>query len=165
MLFDTHAHYDDERFDADRDEVLKSLASCGVSNVMNIGSSMENSASSVELADKYDFIYASVGVHPSETGELTDADMEKLLAYTKNPKVKAIGEIGLDYHYLPDDVSPDIQKKWFERQLALAKEVDLPVIIHDRESKGECLEILKKHNVSNGVVHCFSGSAETAKKF
>lgn len=163
MLFDTHAHFDDEQFDADRDEVLKSLKSYGVGNIVNIGSSMKTSRTSVALAEKYDFVYASVGVHPSETGELCEADIEELKRLAANPKVRAIGEIGLDYHY-PDDVEPPIQKKWFARQLELAKELDMPVVIHDRESKGECLEILKEHKISNGVVHCFSGSAETARE-
>lgn len=163
MLFDTHAHFDDEQFDADRDEVLKSLKSYGVGNIVNIGSSMKTSHTSVALAEKYDFVYATVGVHPSETGELCEADIEELKRLAANPKVRAIGEIGLDYHY-HDDVEPSIQKKWFVRQLKLAKELDMPVIIHDRESKGECLEILKEHKISNGVVHCFSGSAETARE-
>lgn len=164
MLFDTHAHYDDDRFDEDRDKILSELKNYGVTNIVNIGSSMKTSKSSVELANKYDFVYATVGVHPSETGEMTEADIEELKHLSKNPKVKAIGEIGLDYHYLPDDVPPEVQRKWFARQLDLAKELSMPVVIHDRESKGECLEILKDKKISNGVVHCYSGSAETAKK-
>ncbi len=164
MLFDSHAHYDDDRFDKDRDNVLKSLKDYNVGNIINIGSSMETSRVSVELSQKYDFVYASAGVHPSETGELLDADMEELKELAGHNKVKAIGEIGLDYHYLPDDVEPEIQKKWFKRQLLLAKELSMPVIIHDRESKGECIEILKEMNVSKGVFHCYSGSAETAKE-
>ncbi len=164
MLFDSHAHYDDDRFNGDRDEVLKSLKDYNVGNILNIGSSMETSRFSVDLSEKYDFVYASVGVHPSETGELTDADMEELKELTEHKKVKAIGEVGLDYHYLPDDVEPEVQKKWFKRQLDLAKELNLPVIIHDRESKGECIEILKEKQISNGVFHCYSGSAETAKE-
>lgn len=163
MLFDTHAHFDDEQFDADRDEVLKGLKSYGVGNIVNIGSSMKTSRTSVALAEKYDFVYAAVGVHPSETGELCETDIDELKRLAANPKVRAIGEIGLDYHY-PDDVEPSIQKKWFVRQLELAKELNMPVVIHDRESKGECLEILKEHKISNGVVHCFSGSAETARE-
>lgn len=163
MLFDTHAHFDDEQFDADRDEVLKSLKSYGVGNIVNIGSSMKTSRTSVALAEKYDFVYAAVGIHPSETGELCEADIDELKRLAANPKVRAIGEIGLDYHY-PDDVEPSIQKKWFVRQLELAKELNMPVVIHARESRGECLEILKEHKISNGVVHCFSGSAETARE-
>ena len=147
MLFDTHAHYDDDRFDEDRDKILSELKNYGVTNIVNIGSSMKTSKSSVELANKYDFVYATVGVHPSETGEMTEADIEELKQLSKNPKVKAIGEIGLDYHYLPDDVPPEVQRKWFARQLDLAKELSMPVVIHDRESKGECLEILKEKKI------------------
>ncbi|MDO5310799.1 MAG: TatD family hydrolase [Clostridia bacterium] len=163
MLFDTHAHFDDERFDADRDKMLNQMKDFGVTNITNIASSMESSRRSVELAEKYDFVYASVGVHPSETENLTEMDMEELRRLAQHPKVRAIGEIGLDYHY-PDDVAPDIQKEWFIRQLDLAQELNMPVIIHDRDSKGDALEILKKRKISNGVVHCFSGSAETARE-
>lgn len=163
MLFDTHAHFDDERFDADRDAMLGQMKDFGVTNITNIASSMASSRRSVELAEKYDFVYASVGVHPSETENLTETDMEELRRLAQHPKVRAIGEIGLDYHY-PDDVAPDIQKKWFFRQLDLAQELNMPVIIHDRDSKGDSLEILKKMKISNGVVHCFSGSAETARE-
>lgn len=163
MLFDTHAHFDDERFDADRDAMLEQMKDFGVTNITNIASSMASSRRSVELAEKYDFVYASVGVHPSETENLTETDMEELRRLAQHPKVRAIGEIGLDYHY-PDDVAPDIQKKWFIRQLDLAQELNMPVIIHDRDSKGDSLEILKKMKISNGVVHCFSGSAETARE-
>lgn len=163
MLFDTHAHFDDERFDADRDEVLKSLASYGVGNITNIGADMESSRMSVSLADKYDFVYAAVGVHPSEVSDLTEDDMQELKRLCENPKVRAIGEIGLDYHY-DDSPPPEVQKKWFIRQLDLAQEIGFPVVIHDRESKGEGLEILKQKKISNGVVHCFSGSRETAEE-
>ena len=163
MLFDTHAHFDDERFDGDRDEVLGRLKDYGVTNITNIGSDMQSSEASVKLAEKYDFVYAAVGVHPSETGDMTEADIDRLRELAAHPKVRAIGEIGLDYHY-PDDVPPDIQKKWFIRQLELAQELSMPVVIHDRESKGEGLEILKEMKVSNGVVHCFSGSAEIARE-
>lgn len=163
MLFDTHAHFDDERFDKDRDAVIQSLKDFGVTNVVNIGADMQGSRDSIALSEKYDFIYATVGVHPSETGNMTEADIDELRQMSKHPKVKAIGEIGLDYHYL-DGTSPEVQKKWFIRQLELAKELEMPVVIHDRDSKGECLEILKAHNISNGVVHCYSGSAETARE-
>lgn len=163
MLFDTHAHFDDAQFDNDRDAVLKSLKDFNVSNITNIGSSMETSRNSVKLAESYDFVYATVGVHPSEVENLTEADMDELKDLSRHPKVRAIGEIGLDYHY-PDDPSPEMQKKWFIRQLDLAKELNMPVVIHDRDSKGECLEILKEKNVSKGVVHCFSGSAQTARE-
>ncbi len=163
MLFDTHAHFDDERFDGDRDEVLESLAGFGVGNIVNIGADMKGSEESVKIAEKYPFAYASVGVHPSETDGMTEADIDRLRALARHPKVVAIGEIGLDYHYA-DNAPPEVQKRWFIRQLELARELSMPVIIHDRDSKGECIEILKEQGVSNGVVHCFSGSAETAKE-
>ncbi len=163
MLFDTHAHFDDEQFDKDRDEVLKSLKDFGVSNIVNIGADIKGSLDSVELAEKYPFVYATVGVHPSETGDLTEKDIDIIKKLAVHPKVRAIGEIGLDYHY-DDNAAPDVQKKWFVRQLEVAKELSMPVVIHDRESKGECLSILKDRGISNGVVHCFSGSAETAKE-
>lgn len=163
MLFDTHAHFDDEQFDKDRDEVLKSLEGFGVTNIVNIGADIKGSEASVKLAERYPFVYATVGVHPSETTDMTDDDIEKLRKLATHPKVCAIGEIGLDYHY--DDNAPsNIQKKWFIRQLELAQELSMPVVIHDRESRGECLNILKDKHISNGVVHCFSGSAETAKE-
>ena len=163
MLFDTHAHFDDEQFDKDRDAALLSLRGLGVENIVNIGADIEGSMASVTLAEKYDFVYATVGIHPSETGNMTEADIDALRKLASHPKVRAIGEIGLDYHYM-DGTSPEVQKKWFIRQLELAKELNMPVVIHDRESKGECLDILKEHKISNGVFHCFSGSAETARE-
>lgn len=163
MLYDTHAHLNNPLYDEDRDEVIKRIKESGVELVNNIGASIKTSFESIKLAEKYDFIYATCGVHPSETGDLTEADMETLYEMTKHEKVVAVGEIGLDYHY-EDGPDSDIQKYWFERQLEVAKSVNMPVVIHDRESKGECISILKKHNIKNGVMHCFSGSAETAKE-
>ena len=163
MLFDTHAHFDDPQFDSDRDEVIKSLADDGVTRVMNIGANMETSEKAIEIANKYDFIYATVGVHPCDTYDMTDEDIERLRIMAKNnPKVRAIGEIGLDYYF--DDTKPDIQKEWFIKQLHLAKELNMPVVIHDRDSKGDAIEILKREGISNGVMHCFSGSTETARE-
>ena len=162
FLYDTHAHLDDEMFDADREAVIEKIKASGVGLVNNIGSCMESSRASIELSDKYDFIRATVGVHPSETKNLTMSDIDELREMAKHPKVVAIGEIGLDYHY--DDTDPKTQKKWFEIQLDLAKELDMPVVIHDRESKGECIAMLKQKDIQKGVVHCFSGSAETAKE-
>lgn len=162
FLYDTHAHLDDEMFDADRDAVIAKIKASGVGLVNNIGSCMESSRASIKLSDKYEFIRATVGVHPSETKNLTMSDIDELREMAKHPKVVAIGEIGLDYHY--DDTDPETQKKWFEIQLDLAKELDMPVVIHDRESKGECLAMLKQKGIKKGVVHCFSGSAETAKE-
>ncbi|MBQ7109123.1 MAG: TatD family hydrolase [Clostridia bacterium] len=163
MLFDSHAHFDDRQFDADREEVLKSLKAFGVCNIVNVGADIEGSKASVALADKYDFIYATVGVHPSDTGNMTDRDIDTLRELAKHKKVVAIGEIGLDYHYM-DGTDPQTQKKWFIRQIDLAKELDMPIVVHDRESKGDSLKILKENKVSKGVVHCYSGSAETARE-
>ena len=124
---------------------------------------METSKKAIGIANKYDFIYATVGVHPCDTYDMTDEDIERLRIMAKNnPKVRAIGEIGLDYHF--DDTKPDIQKEWFIKQLRLAKELNMPVVIHDRDSKGDVIEILKREGISNGVMHCFSGSAETARE-
>ena len=162
FLYDSHAHLDDDAFDADRSEVIEKIKASGVGLVNNIGASIKSSQASIDLAEKYDFIRAVVGVHPSETHNMTEADIETLREMAKHQKVVAIGEIGLDYHY--DDTDPKTQKLWFRRQLQLAKELNMPVVIHDRESKGKCIEILKEMNISNGVFHCFSGSAETAKQ-
>lgn len=163
MLFDTHAHFDDPQFDADRDAVIQSLSSFGVGLVTNIGANIKTSFQAVELANRYDFIYATVGIHPGDVEGITEADMETLRRLAlDNPKVRAIGEIGLDYHY--DDADPKLQQFWLRRQLELAKELKLPVVIHDRDSKGECIKILKEMGIQNGVMHCFSGSAETAKE-
>lgn len=162
FLYDTHAHLDDDMFDGDRDEVIEKIKQSGVGLVNNIGSSIQASRASLSLAEKYDFIRAVVGVHPSETNNMTMDDIEKIRDMAQNKNVVAIGEIGLDYHY--DNTNPEIQKKWFRAQLDLAKELDMPVVIHDRESKGDCLRILKEKDIHRGVIHCFSGSAETAKE-
>lgn len=159
-IFDSHAHYNDERFDDDREELLSSLLSNGICGIINCGDDIESSKKSIELSKKYKNIFASVGVHPHSAKD----DFDKLpLLYelAKYEKTVAIGEIGLDYHY---DFSPrDIQKEVFEKQLIIAKELDLPVIIHSREATEDTINILKKHKVK-GVVHCFSGSVETAKE-
>ena len=162
MLFDTHAHLDDPQFDADRQAVVESLKDWGVTRVMNIGANLSTSRAAIALAEEYDFIYATVGVHPSDTVGMTDKDLQILRDLASHPKVKAIGEIGLDYHY--SDANPEEQKQWLVRQLELARELDLPVVIHDRDSKGECIDILRQAGIHRGVMHCFSGSAETARQ-
>ena len=160
-IFDTHAHYDDSRFDEDRDELLSSLYSKGVTNVINCGCDLKSSLKALELAEKYDFIYAAVGVHAHEAEETTESDLKAIEELYKKDKVVAVGEIGLDYHY---DFSPrERQIEVFERQLALAKELDLPVIVHDREAHEDTMNLLKKYR-PKGVVHCFSGSAEMVKE-
>jgi len=161
-LYDTHAHLDDRMFDNDREQVIKKIKESGVGLLNNIAADIPSSHASIALAEKHDFIYATVGVHPSDVLSMTDSDIIELRELSKHPKVVAIGEIGLDYHY--DDSDPEVQKHWFRKQLDLAKELNMPVVIHDRDSKGECISILKEKNITNGVVHCFSGSAETARE-
>lgn len=163
MYFDTHAHYDDEKFDENRDILIEEMHKNGVDYIINIGADMESSVKSMELAKKYDFIYAAVGVHPHEAESMTDEDINKLREYSKYEKVVAIGEIGLDYYY---DFSPrDKQRYWFERQLELAAELDLPVSIHSRDAAQETFDIIKNSNVRKGVIHAYSGSAEMAKDY
>ncbi len=160
-IFDSHAHYDSEAFDDDRKELLGTLQSQGVVGVVNCGSDMASSLKSLELADEFDFVYAACGVHPHEAEGLKQGYLSVLKKLCLEEKCVAVGEIGLDYHY---DFSPrDIQKQVFEQQLVLAKELDLPVIIHDREAHEDTFELLKRYK-PKGVVHCFSGSAEMAKE-
>lgn len=160
-IFDTHAHYDDSRFDEDRDELLSSLCSKGVTNIINCGCDYKSCLTTLELSEKYDFVYAALGVHAHEAEEATEEDFERIKALYSNKKVVAVGEIGLDYHY---DFSPrERQIEVFERQIILAKELDLPIIVHDRESHEDTMNLLKKYR-PKGVVHCFSGSKEMAKE-
>lgn len=164
MLFDSHAHYNDERFKDDVDEVLSAMNENNVGLILNSCSSLDEVPDIFAICEKYPFVYASVGIHPHEVSELTKADMDKLKEYAKNPKVKAIGEIGLDYFY---DFSPrDIQQKWFARQVDVARELKMPVVIHDREAHKDCMDILREHKVSEvgGVFHCYAGSVEMAKE-
>lgn len=162
MLFDTHAHLDDGKFDEDRDEVVKQCSEAGVSLILNAGSNMETSVKSIALAGKYQFIYAAVGVHPHDATDMDEETAGVLASLAENKKVRAIGEIGLDYHY---DLSPrDVQKERLEEQIDLARQLRLPVIIHDREAHGDIMDIFKKTRIKEvgGVLHSFSGSAEMA---
>ena len=160
-IFDTHSHYDDEKFNADRDEVLSSLEKSGVCGVIDCGCDFDSSLRAIELSEKYDFVFAAIGIHPHEAADAGKGDLEKLKALYSKEKVVAVGEIGLDYHY---DFSPrETQLEFFEKQLILANELSLPVIVHDREAHEDTLNLLKKHR-PKGVVHCFSGSAEMAKE-
>lgn len=160
-LFDTHAHYDDEQFDPDRQQVLEQLQGAGVGLVLNPGADLASSERAAQLAAQYDFIYGAVGVHPHCAKEYSPAQEARLTQLLAQPKIMALGEIGLDYHY---DLSPrEQQRECFARQLALAKALDVPVIIHEREACQDCLEILKASGVGKAVYHCYSGSLETAK--
>lgn len=159
---DSHAHYDDEQFDGDRDELLERLHENGVRNIVNIGCSLERSQFSVDLAEKYPFVYAAVGVHPEDAPDTPDSYLSKIEFWTANPKVVAIGEIGLDYHY--DGFDRELQIRFFEEQLDLAEKSGLPVIIHSRDATEDTMNILRRRGRVKGVMHCFSGSAETAKQ-
>ncbi len=162
MLFDTHAHLDDDRFDEDRDEVVRQCTEAGVDLILNAGSNIQTSVRSIALAEKYKFIYAAVGVHPHDASDMDEKTAEVLAELAQNKKVRAIGEIGLDYHY---DLSPrEVQKRRFIEQIDLARQLKLPVIVHDRESHGDVMDIFKKTRIKEvgGVLHSFSGSAEMA---
>ena len=159
MLFDSHAHLDDEAFSSDRYEIIEALNKNGVGNFINVGSTMASSEFSLTLAEKYPFIYAAVGVHPSECEYMTDGDLLKIEKWLSHEKCVALGEIGRDYHY--EGSTKEKQRYWFERQCELAKKLDKPVIIHDREAHEECFDMVKKHG-NRGVFHCFSSSAEMA---
>ena len=165
MLIDSHAHLDDERFDRDRERLIESLKENGIDLVINPGDDLQSSIKAVALAEKYENIYAAVGVHPHAAKEMDDATIGILKSFTNREKVIAIGEIGLDYYY--DNSPRDIQRQRFIEQLNLAKEVDLPVIIHSRSAAGETFEILKEAQDGNleGVLHCYSGSVEMAIEY
>ncbi|WP_313559475.1 TatD family hydrolase [Ruminiclostridium cellobioparum] len=162
MIFDTHAHYDDERFDEDRDSLLKQLHQEGISYILNASASPESLEATMELAEKYPFVYAALGIHPHDAEKMNEDIMNRIRTLSKNDKVVAIGEIGLDYYY--DNSPRDIQRYWFERQIELAKELRLPIIIHDRDAHEDTVNILKKTDVKQvgGIFHCFSGSAQMA---
>ena len=172
MIFETHTHFDDKAFDPDRDEAIREAIDAGVGRIVNVGASMRSSATSVELARRYKEIYAAVGVHPEDCANLSEQDMQLLKDYALNRtgdginnKVVAIGEIGLDYYW--DEPERDIQKKWFSRQLQLAKEVNLPIIVHSRDAAKDTMDIIKsEHNgATGGVIHCFSYGIEVAKEY
>ncbi len=165
MIFDTHAHYDDEAFDEDRDVLLLGMEEKGIGAIVNIGAGMESSAATVELTRRFPFIYGAVGVHPSEVAELTEEDMERLGEWSSLPKIVAIGEIGLDYHYARPE--RELQQKWFVRQLSLAREIGLPAVIHSRDAAADTMRIMKEQRAEEigGVIHCFSYSKEIALEY
>jgi len=163
MLFDTHAHLNDPAFDPDREELIASFADAGVGLVMNAGCSLESSRDIVQMAEKYPWLYASVGSHPDSADEVCEEVLEEYGKLCKlSDKVKAIGEIGLDYYY--EDIPREIQQKAFRMQMALAQELDLPVIVHEREAHNDGMCIVKEFPKVKGVFHCYSGSAEMARQ-
>lgn len=162
MIFDTHAHYDDKAFDEDRDELLASMPEKGVGLILDPGCDVISSKTALALSEKYPYVYAAVGIHPEELGEDPHSALEEIRKLAEHKKCRAIGEIGLDYYW---DVSrKEEQKEIFAEQLALACELGLPVIVHDREAHGDCLAIVRQFPEARGVFHCFSGSAETAEE-
>ena len=161
-LFDTHAHYDSGAFQADRTEVLSSMPGRGVELILNPGCDLESSRTAVALAEQFPFVYAAVGVHPSDCGDWENGALEKLRELAGTAKVRAIGEIGLDY-YWKDNPPRSLQQEVFRRQLELAQSLDLPVIVHDREAHQDCLSIVREYPQVRGVYHCYSGSLEDAK--
>lgn len=162
-LFDTHAHYDSHQFDPDRDAVLSALPGQGVALVVNPGCDLESSVKAVELSARYPFLYAAVGVHPEDCAGWADGAADELRILAARPKVVALGEIGLDY-YWKENPPREKQKQAFRAQMALARELDLPVIVHDREAHGDCMDIVREFPEVRGVFHCFSGSVEMAQE-
>lgn len=163
MLFDTHAHLDDRAFNEDREALLQELPQQGLSLVMNPGCSLRSSKNADALSKQYDYIYAAVGSHPDAADEVNEAVLEQYRQLVRNnPKIKAIGEIGLDYHY--EDIPRELQKAAFRAQMKLAEELQLPVIVHEREAHADAMEILDEFPTVTGVFHCYSGSAEMAKE-
>lgn len=167
MIFETHAHYDDERFDKDRDDIISSLPFKGINRVINVGASIESTRTTLELAKRYDFVYSAVGVHPSEIDGLNDETFEWLRGVAGEEKTVAIGEIGLDYYWEKDEQIRERQREWFKRQMQLAGECKLPVIIHSRDAAEDTIQVMKDINAEEipGVIHCYSYSKEMAREF
>lgn len=165
MIFESHAHYDDDAFAEDREQLLASLPENGIGTVINVGASIGSCKTTIELIQKYPFMYGAVGVHPSETAELNEENFAWLKQLCSGEKIVAVGEIGLDYHW--KEPEPAIQKEWFVRQLNLAEEVNLPVIIHSREAAKDTLDIMKASHAQTmgGVVHCYSYTKELAREY
>ena len=164
-IFDTHAHYDDEAFDEDRESLLEELPKHGIAKVVNVGASLSSCKAARSLAERYDYIYCAFGVHPSDTAELTEESLEWLRKQCDYEKCVAVGEIGLDYYW--DEPDRDIQKKWFVRQLQLARECKKPVVIHSRDAAKDTVDIMTAEKCQDigGVIHCYSYTKETAKTF
>ena len=160
--FDSHAHLDDSRFDGDRAQIFAQLPQVGVTRIMNVGCDLQSSQNSISLARQYPFVYAAVGSHPDDADHVDVVRIETYRQLAKDPRVKAIGEIGLDYHY--EDVPRQIQKQAFAMQLELARELKLPVIVHEREAHGDAMELIRAFPELRGVFHCYSGSPDMAKE-
>ena len=164
MIFDTHAHYDDEAFDDDREKLLERMQNRGVEYIVNVGSTIQSCKSTLGLVRRFPYVYGALGIHPSSVADSKEEDLDWLRKSVYKPKIVAVGEIGLDYHWNNND---EQQKEWFKKQIEIAKEAKLPVIIHSREAAEDTYEILKETNAGEygGIIHCFSYSVEMAKKF
>lgn len=164
-IFDTHAHYDDEAFDRDREELLASLPGQGIARVVNVGASLDSCKKTIELMERYDYIYGAIGIHPSDTAGLTEQDLAWLKEQCGHKKCVAVGEIGLDYYW--DEPERELQKKWFVRQLDLARQVAKPVIIHSRDAAKDTADILTAEQAGEigGVIHCYSYTKESARTY
>lgn len=164
-IFDTHAHYDDKAFDEDRESLLRQLPERGIGKVVNVGAGLDSCKKTMDLMEKYNFIYGALGIHPSETAELTEESFAWLRKQCQQEKCLAVGEIGLDYYW--EEPDPGIQKKWFVRQMNLARELSLPIVIHSRDAAKDTVDIMtaEKAGEIGGVVHCFSYTKETARIF
>lgn len=165
MIFDSHAHYDDTQFDEDRMDVLSHLKDAGVAKVVNISNGWDDLLKTLELIKQVPFLYGTVGIHPCKVSELNDERMEQMRDFCSGDKIVAVGEIGLDYYWMSDP--KEVQKEWFIRQLRLAKEVNLPVVIHSRDASQDTFDIMKAEHAgtTGGVIHCYSGSVEMAREY
>lgn len=165
MIFDSHAHYDDEAFDEDRERLLQQLPEEGITRVVNVGASFDTCEKTIALMERYDYVYGALGIHPSDTDTLTEENFTRLAHMCEHEKCVAVGEIGLDYHW--DEPDREIQKKWFRRQLNLARELKLPVVIHSRDAAQDTIQIMREEHAEaiGGVIHCFAYTKETAQIF
>lgn len=164
MIFDTHAHYDDEQFEQDRDELLASMSGQNVGTIVNVSATLDSCRRAIALAGQYPYVYAAVGIHPDEVGALNEDTFAEMKTLFGHEKVVAVGEIGLDYYW--DNEPHEVQRKWFVRQLELARELDLPVLIHSREAASDTLYVMKEYAQGlRGVIHCFSYSKEIALEY
>lgn len=165
MIFDSHAHYDDDAFDADRENLLNSLINNNVKYIVNVSSNYNSIYSTLDLCNSYDFIFGALGIHPSDSGELTEKEFTEIENLLNHKKIVSVGEIGLDYHY--DTPSPEIQKKWFSYQINMAKRAKLPLIIHSRDAAKDTYDIMVVENAkeTGGVIHCYSYSVEMARDY
>lgn len=165
MIFDTHSHYSDERFDSDRQELLSSMRDKGVGRIVEVGAGVASTKDAIALAHQFDFIYAAVGIHPEEADGLEESRMDWLRELTQDDRVVAVGEIGLDYHY--DSPSREIQRRWFARQLQIASDAEMPVIIHSRDAAQDTWDVMREYCdwKNGGVIHCFSYGVEVARQY